>query len=36
MTFRVNSAAKASDDSRLLIGKWADDAPPKKLVFLGH
>jgi hypothetical protein len=36
MTLRVNSTAKASDDSHLDIGHRTDDAPRIQLVFVGH
>jgi hypothetical protein len=36
MTFSVNSAAKASNDSHLDIGHGTDNAPRIQLVFVGH
>ncbi len=36
MSLRVNSTAKASDNSHLYIGEGTDDAPRIQLVFVAH
>jgi len=36
MSLRVNSTAKASNDSHLDIGHGTDDAPRIQLVFIAH
>ncbi len=36
MTFGITAATKTGDEACLHIGEWTDNAPRRKLIFVGH